>query len=71
MSYKDLREHKHKTNMGDNDNGFFLQKCPFCKSTEMQIDARKDRGTCYNRNCTMYKRTLTTGEIETAVRKYL
>ena len=71
MSYKDLRRLKEKTDIWDNESGHFLQKCPFCKSIEMQIDARNNRGICHNRKCKMGKRWLSTKVIEEACRKLL
>ena len=70
MNYKDLRG-LDKLDIQDNGNGHFLMKCPWCKSMEMQVDARHDRGMCHNHNCVMKKRWLSISVIEGAVRRYL
>jgi len=71
LNYKALKKYATKTDMWDNESGHFLMKCPFCKSTEMQIDARRNNGICHNPKCQMAKRSLSIEIIEDGCRRFL
>jgi hypothetical protein len=69
MNYKNLFDHEHITDIRDNESGHFTQKCPFCFSTEMQINARENWAMCHNVRCKQYHKKWSIGEIDSALRK--
>ena len=69
MDYKNLRDHEELTGYRDNESGHFTQMCPWCKSTEMQINARKNWAMCHNVRCSQYHQRHTIDEVDSALRK--
>ena len=71
MNYKNLLELTHVTDMRDNQSGHFTQKCPWCKIVQLQVDARANRGRCWNPHCTKYKKWVSIEAIYNACKKLL
>ena len=79
MKYKNLQEHRDKTDIRDNDSGYYTQRCPFCGKAQMQINTDSERvpkslqnmGRCHNVNCPEYHVWYSIREIDTATRREL